>query len=82
MREIGEELRACCNELGALVALEMGKILQEGVGEVQETPFLVRCRLHGEAASSLTLFADGRLIVTGTTDGDIARSLYARYVGS
>jgi aldehyde dehydrogenase (NAD+) len=36
MREIGDELRRHKNELGALVSIEMGKILQEGLGEVQE----------------------------------------------
>jgi aldehyde dehydrogenase (NAD+) len=36
VREIGEELRAVRQELGALVSMETGKILQEGVGEVQE----------------------------------------------
>ena len=36
VREIGEELRAAKDELGALVTLEMGKILAEGKGEVQE----------------------------------------------
>ena len=36
VREIGDDLRAVKNELGALVSMEMGKILQEGVGEVQE----------------------------------------------
>jgi aldehyde dehydrogenase (NAD+) len=36
IREIGEELRRHKNELGALVSIEMGKILQEGLGEVQE----------------------------------------------
>lgn len=36
VREIGEELRAVKAELGALVSMECGKILQEGVGEVQE----------------------------------------------
>ena len=30
----------------------------------------------------LTLFPDGRAIVKGTTDTAIARSLYARYIGS
>jgi adenylyltransferase/sulfurtransferase len=30
----------------------------------------------------MTLFADGRAIIKGTTDTAIARSLYARYVGS
>ena len=36
VRLLGEELRAAKNELGALVTLECGKILQEGLGEVQE----------------------------------------------
>ena len=54
----------------------------KGVGEVQQTPYLVRCRLRGEASIELTLFVDGRLIVHGTTDRDGARSLYARYVGA
>ena len=35
-REIGGELRAAKGELGTLVTLEMGKILAEGKGEVQE----------------------------------------------
>jgi aldehyde dehydrogenase (NAD+) len=36
VREIGDELRARKAELGALVTLESGKILAEGLGEVQE----------------------------------------------
>ena len=36
VREIGEELRRHKDDLGALVSMEMGKILQEGRGEVQE----------------------------------------------
>jgi aldehyde dehydrogenase (NAD+) len=36
VRAIGDELRAHKAELGALVTLEMGKILPEGLGEVQE----------------------------------------------
>ena len=36
VREIGNELRLHQKELGALVSLEMGKILAEGIGEVQE----------------------------------------------
>ena len=36
VREIGDELRQHKAELGALVTLEMGKILAEGQGEVQE----------------------------------------------
>jgi aldehyde dehydrogenase (NAD+) len=36
VRLIGEELRRCKNDLGTLVSLENGKILAEGLGEVQE----------------------------------------------
>jgi aldehyde dehydrogenase (NAD+) len=36
VREIANELRAHKQDLGALVSLEMGKILPEGLGEVQE----------------------------------------------
>ena len=36
VREIGDELRRHKDNLGALVSLEMGKILAEGKGEVQE----------------------------------------------
>ncbi len=36
VRQIGDELRKHKEPLGKLVALEMGKILQEGLGEVQE----------------------------------------------
>ena len=36
VRQIGNELRAHKADLGALVTLEMGKILPEGLGEVQE----------------------------------------------
>jgi aldehyde dehydrogenase (NAD+) len=36
VREIGDELRRSKEDLGTLVTLEMGKILAEGKGEVQE----------------------------------------------
>jgi len=36
VRQIGDKLRQFKNELGKLVSLEMGKILPEGLGEVQE----------------------------------------------
>lgn len=37
VRQIGEAFRAKKEPLGRLVSLEMGKILSEGLGEVQET---------------------------------------------
>ncbi|MDJ0621666.1 MAG: aldehyde dehydrogenase family protein [Desulfocapsaceae bacterium] len=36
IRQIGEELRLSKNALGTLISYEMGKSLQEGLGEVQE----------------------------------------------
>ena len=36
VRLLGEELRAAKDDLGKLVSLEVGKILSEGLGEVQE----------------------------------------------
>jgi adenylyltransferase/sulfurtransferase len=69
---------------GAGVRLDLGAAARKltGVGDVEQTPYLVRCRLRDEAPVELTLFADGRMIVSGTTDRDNARSLYARYVGA
>jgi adenylyltransferase/sulfurtransferase len=52
------------------------------IGTVSQSPWLVRCRLTDPAGIDLTLFADGRLLVHGTTDPMRARSLYARFVGS
>ena len=37
VRQMGEALRAHKDDLGALVTLEVGKILSEGLGEVQES---------------------------------------------
>jgi molybdopterin/thiamine biosynthesis adenylyltransferase len=48
-------------------------------GEVRHNALLLQFR---RGAQTLTLFADGRAIVQGTTDVTLARSLYARFVGS
>ncbi|PYS85312.1 MAG: thiamine biosynthesis protein ThiF [Acidobacteria bacterium] len=48
-------------------------------GEVKVNPYLVRLRA-GEY--ELTVFEDARAIVRGTDDVGLARSLYARYVGT
>ncbi|MBV8674631.1 MAG: ThiF family adenylyltransferase [Acidobacteriaceae bacterium] len=48
-------------------------------GRVRSNSMLLRFEL-GE--HSLTVFADGRAIIQGTTDVMAARTLYARYVGS
>lgn len=48
-------------------------------GPVRHNEFVLKFWRH---PYELTLFADGRAIVKGTTDIAIARSLYARYIGS
>ncbi len=49
------------------------------LGTVRHSEFILKfCRDPYE----LTLFPDGRAIIKGTTDTAVARSLYARYVGS
>jgi adenylyltransferase/sulfurtransferase len=48
------------------------------LGTLERNRFLVRAHID---RYRLTVFADGRAIVDGTTDAGVARSLYARYVG-
>jgi adenylyltransferase/sulfurtransferase len=50
-----------------------------GHGKVRSNDLLLRFE---RPPHSLTLFADGRAIIQGTTDPAVARSLYARYIGS
>ncbi|MEZ6066642.1 MAG: ThiF family adenylyltransferase [Planctomycetaceae bacterium] len=52
-----------------------------GSGEVRRNPFLLKLRLTNPDFE-LTVFKDGRVIVQGTEEVAVARSLYARYVGS
>lgn len=49
------------------------------VGEVSYNAFLLKCRI-GEF--ELTVFPDARCLIKGTEDPMVARSLYARYLGS
>jgi molybdopterin-synthase adenylyltransferase len=48
-------------------------------GEIRNNEFLLRFRVP---PYELTIFADGRAIIKGTKDPAVARSLYARYIGS
>ena len=49
------------------------------VGRVQSTPFFVR--LFPDAEHSVTLFRDGRVVITGTSEITEARTLCDRFVG-
>jgi adenylyltransferase/sulfurtransferase len=48
-------------------------------GTVRSNDFLLRFQV---APYEMTIFADGRAVIKGTTDPAVARSLYSRYVGS
>jgi molybdopterin/thiamine biosynthesis adenylyltransferase len=48
-------------------------------GNVRHTEFVLK---FWKDPFEMTLFPDGRAIIKGTTDTAVARSLYARYVGS
>lgn len=50
-----------------------------GVGRVARNPYLLRFSVD---SYTITVFADGRAIVTGTDDIAVARTLYARYIGT
>jgi adenylyltransferase/sulfurtransferase len=48
-------------------------------GNVRDNEFLLRFSVP---PYEITVFADGRALVKGTQDPAIARSLYARFIGS
>jgi len=48
-------------------------------GQVRQNGFMLK---FSKEPFEITLFPDGRAIIKGTTDMAVARSLYARYVGS
>ncbi|MGH9446949.1 MAG: ThiF family adenylyltransferase [Terriglobia bacterium] len=61
------------------VNLDLLKTRLVNFGPVQGNEHLVQCRLGDY---DLTVFPDGRAIIKGTQDAALARSLYARYIGS
>jgi molybdopterin-synthase adenylyltransferase len=58
---------------------ELGKRLNGATADIRYNDFLLRFRVP---PYELTVFADGRAMIKGTKDPAVARSLYARYVGS
>ncbi len=55
------------------------KHLSSTMLEVKQNGFLLRFRIP---PYEVTVFADGRAMIKGTTDPAVARSLYAKYLGS
>ncbi len=67
------------HELRRPVDLEELRARLEPLGQVRANEFALRFLI---APYEMTVFPDGRAIIKGTTDTGLARSLYARYVGS
>jgi molybdopterin-synthase adenylyltransferase len=68
------------HERGRALDLAMLKTrLAPTVDDVRQNDFLLRFRI---APYEMTIFADGRAILKGTKDPAVARSLYARYIGT
>jgi len=65
--------------VGMTLSLEQLAARLKGVGQVAGNPFLLRLAVDD---CQLTIFPDGRTIVSGTDDVAVARSLQAKYVGS
>jgi len=64
----------------ALDLAELGRrVAGASASEVRNNQFLLRFRV---APYEMTVFPDGRAIIKGTQDPAVARSLYARYIGS
>jgi molybdopterin/thiamine biosynthesis adenylyltransferase len=55
------------------------RLASAAAADVRNNQFLLRFRVP---PYEMTVFADGRAIVKGTTDPSVARSLYARYLGA
>ncbi|NTZ17405.1 thiazole biosynthesis adenylyltransferase ThiF [Paenibacillus sp. JMULE4] len=62
---------------GRSVNLEEEENVFRRIGKVERNPFLLRFHVGDYA---LVLFKDGRVLVQGTQDIDIAKSLYAKYI--
>lgn len=62
------------------LSLEQAAQRLQSAGNVQVSPYMVRCRL-AEGGLVLTAFADGRVIVSGTADPARARAVVSRYFG-
>ncbi len=62
-----------------LAAMHSRLALHADIQDLRANGLLLRFR---RGACTITLFSDGRAIVQGTTDITLARSLYARFIGS
>jgi len=60
----------------AAVARKLAPVAE---AKVAHNRYLLRCLVSGY---EITLFADGRAIIKGTDDADVARTVFAKYIGA
>jgi adenylyltransferase/sulfurtransferase len=72
------QLRPSSGEASA-VSLDALATKLAPLGEVARNRFLLKAAIDGY---NLTVFPDGRAIIAGTDDVSVARTVYAKYVGS
>jgi molybdopterin/thiamine biosynthesis adenylyltransferase len=85
--ESGEASAVLCGRNAVQIApasaneLDLGALAERlrRLGDVKHNEYLVRFAPDGH---EVTVFSDGRAIIKGTDDVALARSIYARYVGS
>jgi adenylyltransferase/sulfurtransferase len=69
----------------AFAALDLAALADRlrPLGEVTLTRFMLRASMRdGGSPIELSVFPDGRALIRGTTRPEVARTLYARYIGS
>ena len=52
---------------------------RSGIDDVAVNPYLLRARIDD---LDLTIFPDARAIIKGTEDESVARTVYAKYIGT
>ncbi|HMP78532.1 MAG TPA: ThiF family adenylyltransferase [Pirellulaceae bacterium] len=84
--QLGSESTILCGRNAVQISPDRNQIVDfemlsgklTGLGEIQQTPYFLRVR---SGTLEMTLFPDGRAIVSGTDQIAIAKSLFARLVG-
>lgn len=68
------------HDAAAPVTLDLARLAAalRPLGPVRANAYLLKASIEG---CDLTVFPDGRAIIAGVSDPDIARGLYARYIG-
>jgi adenylyltransferase/sulfurtransferase len=64
---------------GTSISLDELALRLESIGQLTRNQYLLRLKVEGY---ELTIFSDGRAIISGTDDIATARAIYAKYVGN